>query len=71
MRKFVRGTKRLSILLAAALLLVTLCTGTVPAADKQPIVFADLGWDSVQVHNRVAGFIIEHGLGYPIKFTPG
>jgi glycine betaine/proline transport system substrate-binding protein len=71
MRNTKLGTKYLSIGLASALFLALLCAGTTLAADKEPIVFADLGWDSVQVHNRVAGFIIEHGLDYPIKFTPG
>jgi glycine betaine/proline transport system substrate-binding protein len=45
-------------------------SGFAQAAPKT-IVFADAGWDSVQVHNRIAGFIIEHGLGYPIKFVTG
>ncbi|MDJ0804220.1 MAG: glycine betaine ABC transporter substrate-binding protein, partial [Desulfobacterales bacterium] len=70
MRNFRNGSKRLTILMTAALLLVALGTGTA-LADKKPIVFADLGWDSAQVHNRIAGFIIEHGLGYPVKYTQG
>lgn len=24
-----------------------------------------VSWDSVKVHNRIVGFIIEHGYGYP------
>lgn len=35
------------------------------ASQKPELVFADVSWDSVQVHNRIAGFIIEHGYGYP------
>ena len=64
-------TKRSVILLTAAFFMVTLSAGAVLSADKKPIVFADLGWDSAQVHNRIAGFIIEHGLGYPVKYTQG
>ena len=41
------------------------------AVQKKAIVFADLGWDTVQVHNRIASFIIEHGMGYETKFTTG
>ena len=26
-------------------------------APKAPLVFSDLGWDSAQVHNRIAAFI--------------
>ena len=51
--------------------MLALVVGPAPAVQKKAIVFADLGWDSVQVHNRVAGFIIEHGLGYPVKYTAG
>lgn len=43
-----------------------------PAAQaKNPIIFADFGWDSVQVHNRIAAFIIEHGLGYKVQYVQG
>ncbi|MDH5695698.1 MAG: ABC transporter substrate-binding protein [Dehalococcoidia bacterium] len=41
-------------------------------ALKEPVIFADVGWDSVQVHNRIAAFIVENGYGYPkSEFTPG
>ena len=33
--------------------------------EKEKLVLADITWDSVKVHNRIAGFIIEHGYGYP------
>lgn len=32
---------------------------------KEQLVMADVTWDSVQVHNRILGFILEHGYGYP------
>ena len=35
------------------------------APAKETIVFADLNWDSAQVQNAIARFIIEHGYGYP------
>ena len=36
------------------------------------IVFGDVSWDSVQVHNRIAAFIIENGMtGYKADFIPG
>lgn len=34
-------------------------------SDKPVLTFADVSWDSVQVHNRIAAFIIENGYGYP------
>lgn len=54
-----------------ALAAVTLIGGVAPAMAKKTIIFADYGWDSAQVHNRIAGIIIEKGLGYPIKFVQG
>jgi glycine betaine/proline transport system substrate-binding protein len=41
-----------------------------PAASKK-LVVADLNWDSAQVHNRIAGFIMEKGYGYTIDYVPG
>jgi glycine betaine/proline transport system substrate-binding protein len=40
-------------------------------AEKQTLVFADAGWDSIRFHNDVAGFIIENGYGYPTDVLPG
>jgi glycine betaine/proline transport system substrate-binding protein len=40
--------------------------------DVETIVFGDVSWDSVQVHNRVAAFIIENGIGgYKADFMAG
>lgn len=41
------------------------------AGAKKTIMFGDYGWDSIQVHNRIAAFIIEKGLGYPTDFVSG
>ena len=36
------------------------------------IVFGDNSWDSIQVHNRIAAFIIENGFeGYKADYMPG
>lgn len=37
----------------------------------RPIVFADFGWDSALVHNRIAQFILEHGYGYETDSIAG
>jgi len=40
--------------------------------EKESIVFADVGWDSVLAHNQIAAFILENGYGYPeSEFIPG
>jgi glycine betaine/proline transport system substrate-binding protein len=35
------------------------------------VIFADYGWDSAIVHNRIAGHILQHGYGYEIDAIPG
>src|SRR5690606_32741229 len=40
-------------------------------AEKQTLVFADAGWDSIQFHNYVAKIIIENGYGYPTEIIEG
>ncbi len=41
-------------------------------SEDTTIVFGDVSWDSVQVHNRIAAFIIENGIGgYKTDFIPG
>jgi len=41
------------------------------SAASKKLVLADVGWDSVQVHNRIAGFILKHGYGYEVEYMPG
>jgi len=40
-------------------------------AAKKAVRFSDLSWDSAQVHNRIAGFIIKHGYGYDTEYITG
>jgi len=61
---------RICLVALGALLIIVPFTGCAEA-PKETIVFADLNWDSAQVHNRIAGFIMEHGYGYPIDLVPG
>jgi glycine betaine/proline transport system substrate-binding protein len=44
---------------------------TTASAASKKLVVADLNWDSAQVHNRIAGFIMEKGYGYEIEYVPG
>lgn len=55
----------------AFFLLISIGSGTVAAASQKPIIFGDKSWDSIQVHNRIAAFIIEKGLGYKTDFLTG
>lgn len=45
--------------------------GSREAAGKGTIIFGDSSWDSIQVHNRIASFILKHGYGYDADYTPG
>jgi glycine betaine/proline transport system substrate-binding protein len=66
-----KHTLRLFAFALVALAAISLVGGVAPAIAKKTIIFADLGWDSAQVHNRIAGMIVEKGLGYPVKFVQG
>jgi glycine betaine/proline transport system substrate-binding protein len=43
--------------------------GSSMAASKK-LVFSEFNWNSIQVHNRIAAFILKHGYGYEIEYTP-
>lgn len=60
-----------SIIICALAMGLLLLTGGPAIAASDTLVFADIGWDSVQVHNRIAKFILEQGYGYKIQLTPG
>ena len=46
-------------------------TVTLPDAAKNPIIFSELPWESAQLQNRIAQFIIEHGYGHPTGVVSG
>jgi glycine betaine/proline transport system substrate-binding protein len=39
-----------------------------PALASTPIVIVDFSWDSVQMHNRIAGYVIEKGFGKKVDY---
>ncbi|MDI9456440.1 MAG: ABC transporter substrate-binding protein [Bacillota bacterium] len=61
--------KRIWLILSVSVILVVMAGCS--AGEDKPLVFADAGWDSIQFHNYVAGFIIENGLGYQTEVMPG
>ena len=65
---------RKSMFLVVLLLGIILCTAcSAPSADTQAlqITFANPQWDSVLVHNAIAGYIAETAFGYTWKEIPG
>ncbi len=60
------------VLLALGILLILLPLAACESAPltKEPVRFTDGSWDSIQIHNRIAAFIIESGYGYPTNLIP-
>ena len=42
-----------------------------PAQEKSTIIFAGLNWDSAQIQNAIARYIVEEGYGYPTGIIEG
>lgn len=55
-------TKRSVIFTSLIIILLVFFSCT--SEEKNIITFADPGWDSVQLHNEIAGFIAVHAYGY-------
>ncbi|MGB3368054.1 MAG: glycine betaine ABC transporter substrate-binding protein [Acidaminobacteraceae bacterium] len=72
----------LSLILTLSLSLVA-CSSkstTEPEVDKEveaeqtvekKLIFADGSWDSIRLHNVIAGYILENAYGYEIEMMPG
>ncbi len=41
------------------------------AMHSDLIIFSDLDWESAEIQTRIAGYIIEHGYGYPVELVKG
>ena len=54
--------------IAIFILLFSVGYGSVSAAEK--LIFADLNWNSAQVHNRIAAIILKYGYGYEVDYVP-
>ena len=64
--------KILAIVLVASLMVITGCSSGGGSADgEKTIIFADAGWDSIKLHNEIAGFIVENGYGFKTEVMSG
>ena len=61
--------RKMLLVVAGMTLLAMPAAGCAPAA-QEPIVFVDIGWDSVQVCNRVAAAILTNGYGRECDYVP-
>jgi glycine betaine/proline transport system substrate-binding protein len=48
---------------------LALIFATVSTAEARPAQLVDFSWDSSQVHNRIAGFILENGYDTEVEIT--
>lgn len=68
LRKLV-SFRTVKVLAFALLLVFSLtavgCSSGNKTVQKEQLVMGDASWDSIKVHNRIVGFILEHGYGYP------
>ena len=46
-------------------------TVTLPDPNKEPIIFSELPWESAQLQNRIAQYVIEYGYGHPTGVVSG
>ena len=65
-RKLFARILMVAIGVSLVLLSFTGCT-----TQKETLTFADYDWDSAQVHNRIAAFILDNGYGYDIAYNFG
>ncbi len=49
------------VFFAICTLLLVWCFINPSMAAEKPVMFLDLSWDSIQLQNRIAGYIVEHG----------
>ncbi|SFH40626.1 glycine betaine/proline transport system substrate-binding protein [Desulfotomaculum arcticum] len=69
--------KALLVIISLFVMLSLLATGCgsgggdETAKGKDTIIFADAGWDSIRLHNEIAGFILRNGYGYKTDIIPG
>jgi len=64
------GTKIVMVILGVLLLLAPF-TGCAAEAPKKTVIFGEGDWDSINIHNGIAAFILEHGYGYQIEYVYG
>jgi glycine betaine/proline transport system substrate-binding protein len=51
-----------------AVLVSLLCMSGGALAQEKNVTFVDFSWNSVQMHNRIAGFVLEHGYGFKPEY---
>lgn len=65
---FVRGLCKFKKLLATVVFLIFIMVPVAEAANDTAVM-VDFSWDSVQVHNRIAGFILENAYDKKVEYT--
>lgn len=69
--KVKRNYIMLLIIILLGFTFVACSNGKNDSESNQTIVFADAGWDSINIHNSIASIIIENGYGYKTDVLNG
>ena len=59
------------IVVIVLLIVFAIVTNVFKPVEQKEIIFGDAGWDSVQLHNAIAGLIAEEVYGYSWREIPG
>jgi len=62
---------RKTFIVAVACLLFLLSSAAISGAKTKSITFGDFSWDSVQINNRIAGYVLEKAYGYHVSYSFG
>jgi len=71
MKKMTKDGCKFLLPVVGILFLLTLMPRLSMAESEKLIRFNDRSWDSIQVHNRIAGFILKAGYGYEVDYQSG
>lgn len=69
-------SKRRKLFIGIVLCVIVLTFSGSRGLAEEAVILTDLSWDSIQLHNRIAGFILEKGYGITVEYlfvdlTPG
>jgi ABC-type proline/glycine betaine transport system substrate-binding protein len=60
-----------SMTMAVVLILIGVLSGCGGDDTSKKVTFADASWDSIQLHNRIAAYILENGYDCTVEYTFG
>ena len=68
---FKRAITVLTVVVVVVCFTFLLSSPAISFAKAKSITFGDFSWDSVQIHNRIAGYVLEKAYGYRVSYSFG